>query len=134
MLKINTLIFSAAILGACSSGIQNTPYATTVDDRAVNSVVPALYLGQQFIVRLPSKPGTGYHWIPVNEANAILAQQGESSYQTLQGTVQVSESPSIETLSFKTLNKGTQRLRLEYRQPWDIKSAKKEVFYDVTVK
>lgn len=54
-----TVALSLALLGACAQ----TPSSVTLEQKQQSQCPLSLQVGQQFILRLPSNPTTGFRWL-----------------------------------------------------------------------
>lgn len=74
--------------------------------------------GQDFEVRLPVIPGTGYGWFIVHSDVERVRSIGQSVFQKLPGKGTVGGA-ELQVFHFKALQKGLTELVFEERRPWE---------------
>jgi predicted secreted protein len=74
--------------------------------------------GQDFEVRLPVIPGTGYGWFIVRSDVERVRSIGQSVFQKIPGTGTVGGA-ELQVFHFKALQKGLTELVFEERRPWE---------------
>ena len=100
-------------------GCESMPEPVTVGIEQSGQSV-SLQVGQTMIVRLESNPTTGYTWEVKQVDPAVLAQQGEAEYETLetQTTPMVGQG-GWQVFRFEAISTGQTPLEMVYRRPWE---------------
>lgn len=88
-----------------------------------------LVAGQRLTIKLPANATTGFSWVVAE--NGGLTQIGEPAYAA-PSTSGVVGAGGIATFAFEAATPGTERVRLEYRRPWE-KNVPAEKTWGVTV-
>jgi inhibitor of cysteine peptidase len=111
----------SALLAACSLPSQPEPTAK-MDSVVVAPDPPGgrieLALGQELVVRLPGNPSTGYRWSLAAAPAGPLEATGSPAFERAQTASQVGAG-GHEVWKFKSIQKGQDALRFEYRRPWE---------------
>lgn len=105
-----------ALLGACSQAPSSHPPR---EDKATRYCDPReLRLGQEFSLRLPSNPTTGFRWVMRENGAPVLQLLGPEVYTTPEEAGVVG-SAGVSTWRFRAVSRGEGRLSLDYRRPWE---------------
>ncbi|WP_339082263.1 protease inhibitor I42 family protein [Pseudomonas sp. TMP9] len=110
-----TLALSLVLLTACVQ----TPSSITLEQRQQNKCPLSLQVGQQFILRLPSNPTTGFRWLLRDSAPQVLQSLGPEVYSNPEDEGLVG-SGGISTWRFKVAKAGEGQLALTYERPWEV--------------
>lgn len=107
------LTLLALLLAGCSGRQSAAPLQ-------LDGTCPAgsLFAGQQFILRLPATPSTGYRWELSRNAAPQLQQVGEPRFINPQQAGRVGTS-GLMLWTFRASTAGSNQLQLDYRRPWD---------------
>ena len=95
-----------------------------------------LKVGQILKVELPSNPTTGYNWTltDTTESEPVLEKAGEPAYVKDEEAAGIVGIGGKETWKFRAIRAGWQKLRLEYKRPWEREiSAEKTFVLDVLI-
>ena len=87
----------------------------------------SLQVGQQFILRLPSNPTTGFRWVLRDGAESVLQSLGPEVYSNPEDAGLVG-SAGKSTWRFQTRERGEGRLLLTYQRPWETDVAPAKTF------
>jgi inhibitor of cysteine peptidase len=128
------LLIAAGVFCAQAWGLQDASgtsrgpatVTVTVADRARPI---SLKRGDTLEVRLESNPQSGYSWSVAPVSNPVLEQVSKSFQPSGVG------SRGMDAWTFKAINRGKQRLRMQYRRPGarDDDPAAKTIFFQVVV-
>ncbi len=110
-----TVALSLVLLTACVQ----TPSSITLEQKQQNKCPLSLQLGQQFILRLPSNPTTGFRWLLRDSAPQVLQSLGPEVYSNPEDEGLVG-SAGISTWRFKVAKAGEGQLALTYERPWEV--------------
>ena len=119
-----TAIMALLLTGGCAK-----PRGVALDESDTGRVV-SIAAEQQFTVRLPSNPTTGFRWEVVDLGP--VTQVGESVYEAPADTGVVGAG-GTEVFTFTSNASGSGELKLEYRRPWETDVAA-EKSWSITVK
>ena len=108
------LLLSLALLAACAQ----TPSSVTLEQKQQGKCPLSLQVGQQFILRLPSNPTTGFRWDVRDGAANVLQSLGPEVYSNPEDAGLVGAG-GISTWRFMAREPGEGRLLLTYQQPWE---------------
>jgi inhibitor of cysteine peptidase len=109
-----TVALSLALLTACAQ----TPSSVSLEQKQQNKCPLSLQVGQQFILRLPSNPTTGFRWLLRDAAPQVLQSLGPEVYSNPEDAGLVG-SAGISTWRFQVLKTGEGQLALTYERPWE---------------
>ena len=109
------LLLSLALLAACAQ----TPSSVTLEQKQQGKCPLSLQLGQQFILRLPSNPTTGFRWLIRDSAANVLQSLGPEVYSNPEDAGLVG-SAGRSTWRFQAKQPGEGRLLLTYQRPWEV--------------
>lgn len=109
------LAFSLALLSACAQ----KPTSVTLQQNQQGKCPLELRTGQQFILRLPSNPTTGFRWLLRDTAPQVLQSLGPEVYTNPEDAGLVG-SAGISTWRFQVAQAGEGRLALTYERPWEV--------------
>ena len=109
------LALSLALLGACAQ----KPASVTLQQNQQSKCPLELRAGQQFILRLPSNPTTGFRWLLRDAAPQVLQSLGPEVYTNPEDAGVVG-SAGISTWRFQVAQAGEGRLLLTYERPWEV--------------
>lgn len=104
-----------ALLAACA---QKPPSTLTLDEQARHCDPLELRLGQEFNLRLPSNPTTGFRWQLRADAAPVLQLLGPEVYTTPEAAGVIG-SAGVSTWRLRAVERGAGRLELDYRRPWE---------------
>ncbi|WXL24518.1 protease inhibitor I42 family protein [Ectopseudomonas mendocina] len=107
-------MFAFTLLAACS----HKPATVTLQHDQQSKCPLDLYVGQQFILTLPSNPTTGFRWKMLDAGAPVLEKLGPEVYTNPEDTGLVG-SGGISTWRFRVANEGKAELKLAYSQPWE---------------
>ena len=110
---MRTLLLLVTLLAGCTGQTSSLPLQ--LDGRCPAG---ALFIGQQFILRLPATPSAGYRWELSRNAAPQLAQLGEVRFIPPEQAGQVG-TRGLMLWSFRASTAGSNQLQLDYRRPWD---------------
>ena len=110
-----TVALSLILLTACVQ----TPSSITLEQKQQNKCPLSLQVGQQFILRLPSNPTTGFRWLLRDSAPQVLQSLGPEVYSNPEDEGLVG-SAGISTWRFKVAKAGEGQLALTYERPWEV--------------
>lgn len=103
------------LLTACA---QKAPSTLSLDEQPRYCDPLELHEGQEFNLRLPSNPTTGFRWVMRENAAPQLKQLGPEVYTTPEEAGVVG-SAGVSTWRFRAVARGEARLELDYRRPWE---------------
>lgn len=115
VLRLTALLSLAAFLSACAQ----KPNSVTLDQKHQSKCPLTLHVGQQFILRLPSNPTTGFRWLIRDGAPQVLKSLGPEVYSNPEDTGLVG-SGGISTWRFNVVAAGEGQLSLTYERPWEV--------------
>jgi inhibitor of cysteine peptidase len=98
-----TVALSLALLTACAQ----TPSSVSLEQK------------QQFILRLPSNPTTGFRWLLRDAAPEVLQSLGPEVYSNPEDAGLVG-SAGVSTWRFQVFKAGEGQLALTYERPWEV--------------
>lgn len=104
-----------ALLAACTN---RAPSTLTLEQQSRYCDPLVLHEGQEFNLRLPSNPTTGFRWVMNENAAPALKQLGPEVYSTPE-EADVVGSAGVSTWRFRAVARGEGRLALDYRRPWE---------------
>lgn len=110
-----TMLLGLVLLTACAQ----TPSSITLEQKQQGQCPLSLQVGQQFILRLPSNPTTGFRWLLRDSAPHVLQSLGPEVYSNPQDEGLVG-SAGISTWRFKVASAGEGQLALTYERPWEV--------------
>ena len=93
-------------------------------DEAGNDQTIDLAVGDEFAVRLPENPTTGYRWEVRSRADAVCALASDE-YQAPKPTP---GAGGAHVWAFRATRRGSAELLLVYRRPWDEPSKPEKTF------
>ncbi len=121
-MHIATLLLFSLLVGGCA-GMRDLFAPRTLTAEQPGAPI-ALAHGQRLVVRLPTKPETGYEWRLYEPLSAVIKPEGPPS-----------AAAGVELWTFTPVRDGEQTLRFEYRQPRDYEAQPAaSVAYRVTVR
>ncbi|AHY43883.1 peptidase inhibitor I42 [Stutzerimonas decontaminans] len=106
---------AALLLSACA---QQTPNTLTLDNHARSCQPMQLSQGQEFNLRLPSNPTTGFRWSLRSDGAPQLKLLGPEVY-TVPEKAGVVGGAGVSTWRFRAASSGDTTLALEYARPWE---------------
>jgi inhibitor of cysteine peptidase len=109
-----TVALSLALLTACAQ----TPSSVSLEQKQQNKCPLSLQVGQQFILRLPSNPTTGFRWLLRDAAPEVLQSLGPEVYSNPEDAGLVG-SAGVSTWRFQVFKAGEGQLALTYERPWE---------------
>lgn len=109
------LLLSLALLAACAQ----TPSSVTLEQKQQGKCPLSLQVGQQFILRLPSNPTTGFRWLLRDAAPQVLQSLGPEVYSNPEDAGLVG-SAGVSTWRFQVAKAGEGQLALTYERPWEV--------------
>ncbi|MBX9764913.1 MAG: protease inhibitor I42 family protein [Pseudomonadaceae bacterium] len=115
VLRLTALLSLAALLSACAQ----KPNSVTLDQKHQSKCPLELHVGQQFNLRLPSNPTTGFRWLMRDAAPQVLKSLGPEVYSNPEDTGLVGSS-GISTWRFNVVAAGEGQLSLTYERPWEV--------------
>lgn len=110
-----TAAFSLALLTACA----HKPSSVTLEQNQQSKCPLSLQVGQQFILRLPSNPTTGFRWLLRDSAPQVLHSLGPEVYTTPEDAGLVG-SAGVSIWRFAVTQAGVGQLALTYERPWEV--------------
>jgi inhibitor of cysteine peptidase len=110
-----TVALSLALLAACAQ----TPSSVTLEQNQQSKCPLSLRVGQQFNLRLPSNPTTGFRWLLRDSAPQVLKSLGPEVYSNPEDAGLVG-SAGISTWRFEVIKAGEGLLALTYERPWEV--------------
>jgi predicted secreted protein len=121
-MRIATVVILSLLAGGCA-GMRDPFRPKTVTAEKPSEPI-ALAHGQRLMVRLPTKPDTGYEWRLYEPLSAAIKPEGPPA-----------SAAGVELWTFTPVRDGEQTLRFEYRRPrgHDVQPAE-SVAYPVTVR
>jgi predicted secreted protein len=121
-MRIATLVIFSLLVAACAGMRDPLRPKTVTADRPSEPI--ALAHGQRLVVRLPTKPDTGYEWRLYEPLSAAIKPEGPPV-----------AAAGAELWTFTPVRDGEQTLRFEYRRPPDYEARPAEsLAYPVTVR
>lgn len=97
---------------------------TEADDGKTVTVVK----GHDVVVRLPTNPSTGFHWV-VAESDDVFGSPASAQFLR---NGDAAGAAGLERMTWKTTGKqdttGTHAVKLEYRRPWEKDASPAKVF------
>lgn len=121
-MRIATLVIVSLLVGGCAGMRDPFRPKTVTADRPSEPIV--LAHGQRLVVRLPTKPDTGYEWRLYEPLGAAIKPEGPPA-----------AAAGVELWTFTPVRDGEQTLRFEYRRARDYEARPAEsVAYPVTVR
>ena len=118
-----TVALSLALLAACAQ----TPSSVTLEQNQQSKCPLSLHVGQQFNLRLPSNPTTGFRWLLRDSAPQVLQSLGPEVYSNPEDSGLVG-SAGQSSWRFEAAQPGSGRLLLVYRRPWETGVAPAQTF------
>lgn len=116
------LVIFFSLLVGCAGMRDPFRLKTVTADRPSEPI--ALAHGQRLVVRLPTKPDTGYEWRLYEPLGAAIKPEGPPT-----------AAAGVELWTFTPVRDGEQTLRFEYRRARDYEARPAEsVAYPVTVR
>lgn len=110
-----TAILTLALLTACAQA----PRSVTLEQKQQSQCPLSLQVGQQFILRLPSNPTTGFRWLLRDSAPQVLQSLGPEVYSNPEDSGLVG-SAGVSTWRFQVVKAGEGQLALSYERPWEV--------------
>jgi inhibitor of cysteine peptidase len=110
-----TLALSLGLLAGCAQ----TPSSVTLEQKQQRQCPLSLHVGQQFILRLPSNPTTGFRWLLRDSAPQVLQSLGPEVFSNPEDAGLVG-SAGVSTWRFQVVNAGEGQLALTYERPWEV--------------
>lgn len=104
-----------ALLAACA---QKAPTTLTPVEQKRYCNPLQLRVGQDFNLRLPSNPTTGFRWVLRENGAPVLKLLGPEVYSTPEEAGVVG-SAGVSTWRFRAVASGQGHLSLDYRRPWE---------------
>jgi inhibitor of cysteine peptidase len=123
MLRISSVLLAAALALATGAGCGSGRILFT---EAQDGEQVQVAVGEEFSIRLPGNPSTGYSWEPQDLDASLFEQAGEPEFE--------SSDPSLVgaggdvTLTFRVLKAGTASLTLVYHRPWETDAEPADTF------
>jgi inhibitor of cysteine peptidase len=117
------LTLSCVLLTACAQ----KPSTVTLQQSQQSKCPLNLYVGQQFILTLPSNPTTGFRWNVRDPGSNVLQSLGPEVYSNPEDRGLVG-SAGLSTWRFRVVNAGKAELKLTYEQPWENNVAPAQTF------
>jgi inhibitor of cysteine peptidase len=74
---------------------------------------------QELVVRLESRPETGYRWSVEHGAPAVLSPTDDPNYEPVFASAPLVGSGGWTTFRYRASALGTDTLELAYRRPWE---------------
>jgi inhibitor of cysteine peptidase len=115
ILRLTAVLSLAALLSACAQ----KPSSVTLEQKQQAKCPLTLHVGQQFILRLPSNPTTGFRWLVRDAAPQVLKSLGPEVYSNPEDSGLVG-SGGISTWRFDVVAAGEGQLSLTYERPWEV--------------
>ena len=126
------------LLAACASPVPLDPlsgrgrWVTISSDNSGRGVV--LKVDQELVVRLASRPTTGYRWLLIEAAPALLAPLGQPTFERDRLQDAVDTVLGSEVWRFKALAAGSATLRFESHRPHERQEgAAPELVFPITI-
>lgn len=113
IVKLSAFLIGAAMASFVSCGLAAAPRTITEAD-ADHDV--GLAVGQKLVLKLQSNPSTGYRWSLAESETPVLVSLGKPSYQA---RAALPGSGGVETWTLRAAKIGSERLKFEYRRPWE---------------
>lgn len=110
-----SVVACLALLSACAQ----TPTSVTLEQSQQSKCPLSLHVGQQFILRLPSNPTTGFRWLMRDSATQVLQSLGPEVYSNPEDAGLVG-SAGVSTWRFQVAKSGEGQLALTYERPWEV--------------
>ena len=110
-----TAAFSLALLTACAQ----KPSSVTLEQNQQSKCPLSLHVGQQFNLRLPSNPTTGFRWLLRDSAPQVLRSLGPEVYTNPEDAGLVG-SAGVSIWRFAVTQAGVGQLALTYERPWEV--------------
>jgi len=104
-----------ALLAACA---QQAPSTLTLEEQPRYCDPLQLHTGQDFNLRLPSNPTTGFRWVMRENGAPVIQLLGPEVYSTPEEAGVVG-SAGVSTWRFRAVTSGEGHLNLDYRRPWE---------------
>jgi inhibitor of cysteine peptidase len=111
--KLLSICITILALGVAANGKGEPTAIITETDSG--HLVP-LRVGQELVLNLKTNPSTGYRWVQADTETPVLVVLGKPAYKpgsSLPG------ASGMESWKFRAVERGTQKLKLEYRRPWE---------------
>ncbi|MCW3150029.1 protease inhibitor I42 family protein [Stutzerimonas stutzeri] len=112
------------LLSACA---QQAPQTLTLDNHVRSCRPMQLAQGQEFNLRLPSNPTTGFRWTLRADAAPQLKLLGPEVY-TVPEEAGLVGSAGVSTWRFRAVASGEALLGLDYARPWELGVAPAQQF------
>ena len=109
------VVVCLALLSACAQ----KPTSVTLEQNQQSKCPLSLHVGQQFILRLPSNPTTGFRWLLRDSAPQVLQSLGPEVYSNPEDAGLVG-SAGVSTWRFQVTKAGEGQLALTYERPWEV--------------
>ena len=110
-----TVTFCLVLLSACAQ----KPSSVSLEQNQQSKCPLSLHIGQQFILRLPSNPTTGFRWLMRDSATQVLQSLGPEVYSNPEDAGLVG-SAGVSTWRFQVFKAGEGQLALTYERPWEV--------------
>ena len=107
---------AALLLSACA---QQAPSTLTLENHPSHCQPLRLSAGQEFNLRLPSNPTTGFSWTLRADGAPQLKLLGPEVY-TVPEEAGLVGSAGVSTWRFRAVTPGEALLALDYARPWEI--------------
>jgi inhibitor of cysteine peptidase len=75
--------------------------------------------GQEFSIKLPGNPTTGYRWTVARVSGAALRQMGKLQYRPSAGAGGRLGAGGEYSVTFRAVSTGTTEIRLDYGRSWE---------------
>jgi len=118
------LPLAALLLAACA---QQAPSTLTLDNHLRSCQPMQLSEGQEFNLRLPSNPTTGFRWTLRADGAPQLLLLGPEVYTVPEKAGMVGGA-GVSTWRFRAVARGETALGLDYARPWEIEVAPAQRF------
>lgn len=106
-------------------GEKGKPVTTLITvSKADHNTTRELEVGENFEIRLPENPTTGYTWAAVKIPEGLLRSESES-FEAETADPRIVGRGGTKVMVFKALRAGSGELELRLRRPWE-----KEAFID----
>jgi inhibitor of cysteine peptidase len=126
--KLSALAIASLLLIFAGRSTTASPTLLTATD--VGRPI-TLRLGDELVLNLECNPSTGYDWFLAYAKNPVLSIRGKPACQQSRS---MPGAGGLESWNFRASGAGAQKLKLEYRRPWEKNTSPvKTVVFDITV-
>ena len=126
LLLASVLLVTGSLVGCVGTNPTPTPPPTPTPQPPPKPIPsPAstkeVAVGETFTITLYSNPSTGYQWSENAQISdqSVLEQVGHKFVYPQSETPLPPGTPGQEVWTFKTVNKGTTKVSMEYSRPWE---------------